>query len=160
MSRGFLTALLLGLMICGQSSVAAETVCPSLPTQVQGTLKVVNYRVYTDPATGDSKVEALPKAAKDIPLLKTGKILTEFDFGAASKIKLVIGPPNLDLPLHPAPLVESFLLLAGSVTMQLADGTKVEQMPGDMLTFEDVNSKLGHGGRTGPCGYVALDIVP
>jgi hypothetical protein len=29
-----------------------------------------------------------------------------------------------------------------------------------MVSMEDVASKIGHGGKIGPCGYVDLDIVP
>ena len=75
-------------------------------------------------------------------------------------MQIVAAPADLMLPLHPAPYRESFLMLEGSVTMELGDGTRRELRPGDMTTFEDMDASKGHGGRIGPCGYVALNIVP
>lgn len=121
---------------------------------------VRHLRVYTDPTTGDSAMEEAPLPPKRTPLLKTGKILYEYNFGKASKVQVVVAPADLLLPLHPAPYRESFLMLEGSVTMELANGTRRELLPGDMTTFEDMDARTGHGGRIGRCGYVALNIVP
>lgn len=117
-------------------------------------------RVYTDPRTGDSAIEETPMPPKATPLMKTGTILYEYNFGPGSKTQIVVGPSNLVLPLHPAPYREGFLILAGSVSMELGDGTRRELVPGDMTVFEDTDARKGHGGRTGPCGYVSLNIVP
>ena len=135
--------------------------CPGWSMSDYASARVVRrIRVHTDAKTGDSAMEETTLAPKSTPLLKTGTILTEYDFGAATKVQIVVGPPNLDIPLHPAPYRESFLMLRGSVRMKLGNGDERELLPGDMTVFEDTTASRGHGGRTGPCGYVALDIVP
>ena len=117
-------------------------------------------RVFTDPRTGDSAMEETSYAPKATPLMKTGTTLREYDFGPASKVQVVVGPADLDIPLHPAPYRESFLVLKGSVLMKLGNGQQRELLPGDMTVFEDTAATRGHGARTGPCGYVSLDLVP
>ena len=117
-------------------------------------------RVYTNPATGDSAIEDTVMTPKATPLMKTGKTIVEYNFGASSKTQLVYGPANFEIPMHPAPYRESFLILQGSVVLRLADGTSRTLVPGDMSTYEDMTASRGHGGTTGPCGYVALNIVP
>ena len=117
-------------------------------------------RIYTDPRTKDSAIEETPMPAKATPLMKTGAIIYEYNFGPGSKTQIVVGPANLVIPLKPAPYRESFLVLQGSVSMQLGDGTKRELVPGDMTVFEDTDAIKGHGGLTGPCGFVSLNIVP
>jgi hypothetical protein len=44
--------------------------------------------------------------------------------------------------------------------MVVADGEKIAIGPGDMVTMDDMASKIGHGGRVGPCGYVDMEVVP
>ena len=152
-----------GLLLASTPALAADpakAACPAFDPATYSMKVIRNYRVYTDPTTGDSKVEQVPIPIKETPLLKTGKILKLFDFGPAKRVEIVIAPPDLDLPLHPAPYRERFLVLAGSVEMDVADGTKVAMVPGDMVSMDDVASKTGHGGRIGPCGYIDLDMVP
>ncbi len=141
---------------------AAKAGCPAPAASMNYTdaTPVRRIRIYTDPRTHDSAFEEAPMAPKRTPLLKTGKILYEYDFGKGSKVQIVAAPADLVLPLHPAPYRESFLMLEGSVTMELGDGSRRELVAGDMTTFEDIDATRGHGGKTGPCGYVALNIVP
>lgn len=135
--------------------------CPGWTAQDYTAARVIRkMRVYTDRASGDSAIEDTVMTPKATPLLKTGKTLVEYDFGPSRKTQIVAGPANLDIPLHPAPYRESFLILHGSVTMRLADGSTRNLVPGDMTTYEDMDASRGHGGTTGPCGYVALNLVP
>ncbi len=152
-----------GFLLASAPALAGEPThagCPAFDPATYSLKVLRNYRVYTDPATGDSKVEQVPIPIKETPLLKTGKILKLFDFGPAKRVEIVIAPADLDLPMHPAPYRERFLMLAGSVEMDVADGTKIAMVPGDMVTMDDVASKTGHGGRIGPCGYIDLDMTP
>ena len=143
------------------ASPAVAAACPGWTARDFTDARVIRkLRVYTDPTTGDSAIEDAVMTPKATPLLKTGTILVEYDFGPSSKTQIVAGPANLAIPLHPAPYRESFLILHGSVVMRLGDGTMRTLVPGDMSTYEDMDAKRGHGGTTGPCGYVALNIVP
>jgi mannose-6-phosphate isomerase-like protein (cupin superfamily) len=154
---------LAGVLLAGAPAFADEPMhaaCPAFDPATYSLKVLRNYRVYTDPATGDSKVEQVPIPIQETPLLKTGKILKLFDFGPAKRVEIVIAPADLDLPLHPAPYKERFLTLAGSTDMVVADGTKIHLGPGDMVTMDDMTSKSGHGGRIGPCGYIDLDMRP
>jgi mannose-6-phosphate isomerase-like protein (cupin superfamily) len=134
--------------------------CPSVTAQTFNPNVIRNFRIYTDPVTHESKVEQLPVSAKLTPLFRTGKILKEFNFGGAKRVQIVVAPADFDLPMHPAPYRESFIMLSGSVDMVVADGEKIAIGPGDMVTMDDMASKIGHGGRVGPCGYVDMEVVP
>jgi hypothetical protein len=54
---------------------------------------------------------------------------------------------------------EIFLTIQGSSTLVLPNGQEQPVSPGTLVIFQDGGSKSGHGGRTGPCGYVALSIA-
>lgn len=153
-------ALVAVLLANAPAFAEPNAACPAFDPATYSLKVLRNYRVYTDTTTGDSKVEQVPIPIKETPLLKTGKILKLFDFGPAKRVEIVIAPADLDLPLHPAPYRERFLMLAGSTDMVVADGTKIHLGPGDMVTMDDVASKTGHGGRIGPCGYIDLDMTP
>jgi mannose-6-phosphate isomerase-like protein (cupin superfamily) len=143
------------------SAIPADASCPGWTARDYAAAPVMRIlRLYTDPRTGDTAVEETRMEAKRTPLLKTGQILNEYNFGPGSKVQIVVGPPNLALPLHPAPYKESFLIIEGSVSMKLGNGQGIELRPGDMTVMEDVDARIGHGGLTGPCGYVSLNIVP
>ena len=118
------------------------------------------YRVYTGP-DGDSAVEPLRIPARIVPLLDTGKKLGVLDLprGGDRAVQIFIGAADVDLPLHPAPYKEMFVLLGGSLTFKTAKFS-VAMKPGSVLLFEDVDARVGHGGRVGPCGYVSLSIKP
>ena len=118
------------------------------------------YRVFTGP-DGDSEVEPLRIEARRIPLWDTGKLLGIVDLPSAPTraVQIVFGPPDLDLPLHPAPYKEMFVMLSGSCTLRTAK-FEAELLPGSVLLFEDVDATVGHGGRTGPNGYISVSIAP
>lgn len=118
------------------------------------------YRVFTGP-DGDSEVELLRIDARSIPLFNTGEFLKIIDLPTAPTrgVQIVFGPPNLELAFHPAPYREMFIMLAGSVTL-LTSKFEAELFPQSVLLFEDVDARVGHGGRTGPMGYVSVSIAP
>ena len=150
-----------GCAAVGSPPASPATNCPGLTAADYAAAPVLRrLRVYTDPKTGDSAIAETPMPAKRTPLFKTGQILLEYNFGKSSKVQIVVGPPNLDIAMKPTPYRESFLVLEGSFTMKLGDGSVHELRPGDMTDFEDTDARIGHGGRTGPCGYVSLNIVP
>ena len=154
--------LTLALAVSASLAAAAQArpACPPTTVFNASLTHLDGYRVFTGP-DGDSQVEPLRIEAKQVPLLKTGKILGLFDLPLAPKrgVQIVVGPPNVDLPLHAAPYREMFIMLSGSVTLQTAK-FKAEMKPGSVLLFEDVDAKVGHGGRTGPCGYISVSIAP
>ena len=152
---------MMALSGCAAPPTPPTTSCPGLTAADYAAAPVLRrLRVYTDPKTGDSAVAETLMPAKRTPLFKTGQILLEYNFGKSSKVQIVVGPPNLDIAMKPTPYRESFLVLEGSFTMKLGDGSTHELRPGDMTDFEDTEARIGHGGRTGPCGYVSLNIVP
>ena len=86
-----------------------------------------------------------------------GLQLAHFEFGAPSNVVIVRGPANFPIPQHASPYREIFMILSGGSTVELSDGTHHALKPGSVVLFEDVTG-LGHGGKVGPCGYVALDL--
>lgn len=87
-----------------------------------------------------------------------GKVhVTVFDLGHPSGAAFVYGEPNMEIPVHPVPYKESFIILSGSSEVVMPDGQVVKLSPGSMLTSEDLGTP-GRGGRSGPCGYVALSL--
>jgi quercetin dioxygenase-like cupin family protein len=86
-----------------------------------------------------------------------GATLRQFQLGKPSNVVIVTGPANFKLPRHAAPYREMFLLLAGSSVVELSDGSEYPLQPGSAVLMEDTTGP-GHGGRVGPCGYVALDL--
>ena len=160
MTRACGLALVLGLLGAARAWSAAPAACPATTAFADTLDHFEGYRVFTG-KDGDSEVAPYRIDARQVPLLKTGKILGIIDLPTAPKraVQVVIGPPNVDLPLHAAPYREMFIMLAGSVTLSTAK-FKAELKPGSVLLFEDVDAKVGHGGRTGPCGYTSLSIAP
>ena len=142
---------------------AAKTkrvVCPPTTAFTTELEYLDGYRVFTGP-DGDSAVEPLRIPTRIVPLLDTGKKLGVLDLpkGGDRAVQIFIGAADVDLPLHPAPYKEMFVLLGGSLTFKTAKFS-VAMKPGSVLLFEDVDAKVGHGGRIGPCGYVSLSIKP
>ena len=151
------------LLTAGPATAARKARAPSCPPTTVFTTALGHldgYRVFTGP-DGDSAVEPLRIDARIVPLLKTGKKLGIIDLPKAGTRapQIVVGAADVDLPLHPAPYKEMFIMLGGSVTFKTAKFT-AELKPGSVLLFEDVDAKVGHGGRTGPCGYISLSIAP
>ena len=117
------------------------------------------YRVYVGP-DGDSAVEPLRVDARQVPLLTTGKTIRIIDLPKADRASgIVVGPGDVDLPMHAAPYKEMFVVLGGSFVFKTAK-VSIPMGPGSVLLFDDVGAKVGHGGHIGPCGYISLSIKP
>lgn len=87
-----------------------------------------------------------------------GKVrVTVFALGDPSGAAFVYGEPNMEIPVHPVPYKETFIILSGSSEVHMPDGQVVRLSPGSMLMSEDLDTP-GRGGRSGPCGYVALSL--
>jgi quercetin dioxygenase-like cupin family protein len=114
------------------------------------------HRTYKG-ADGESHIETttIPGETKSFYGGKT--TLTQFDLGDPTRVMLVYGHPNIEIPKHPSPYREIFIILSGSSIMEMPDGTIIERKPGSMVVVEDQNTP-GRSGRAGPCGYVALDL--
>ena len=83
--------------------------------------------------------------------------LTQFGLGNPSNVVIVSAPPGLDIAVHQAPYREMFILISGESTLMLSDGSSFVSKPGTIILMEDTTG-VGHGGKSGPCGYVALDL--
>lgn len=114
------------------------------------------HRAYTG-TDGQSKIETIDLEGKG-GVYYDGKVtLTQWDFGDPTKTVIVYGHPNMEIPPHPSPYREIFLIVSGSSVVTLADGSEYRLQPGAIFLSEDQNAK-GRGGRSGPCGYVAIDF--
>lgn len=88
-----------------------------------------------------------------------GKVtVTVFDLGNPSGASFVYGSPNMEIPIHPVPYKETFIILSGSSVVHAANGQVVKLGPGSMLMAEDLGTP-GRSGSSGPCGYVALSLA-
>jgi hypothetical protein len=139
---------------------AAAPSCPAVSAFGLGLDHLAGYRVYVGP-DGNTAVEPYQITAKRVPMLKTGKKLSILALPLAPKRgdEIVVGAPDVDIPMHPAPAPEMFIMLSGSVVVYTPH-FHAELFPGSVLFFDDVGSKTGHGGRTGKCGYISLSIAP
>ena len=133
--------------------------CPVLsPAQIaQGPMPVV--QIVTGP-DGESHFVDDVRRPETLKLFGGDFTLHKYLLGSDAKITLVNGSPNFKLPFHPTPYPEMFLMLSGTVSMRLADGTHRDAGPGTLIDMEDMHSKKGHAGSTGPCGYVSMSIAP
>lgn len=121
--------------------------------------KLTGYRVFVG-KDGDSEVEPLTLDSRAYPMLKTGKTLHIIDLPMAAKpSNIVVGPANVELPFHPSPYKEMFILLGGSFVFRTAKFS-IAMGPGSVLLMDDMGASKGHGGTIGPCGYVSLSIQP
>ncbi|WP_428149657.1 hypothetical protein [Brevundimonas sp.] len=146
----------------GCATVASEprTVCSAASPFRPGMETIEGYRVFTGP-DGDSAVEPLSIDARHVTLPFNGRVIDIFNLPTAPTrgVQIVAGPANMDLPMHPAPYKEMFILLSGSFTITTR-AFSAEMQPGSVLLFEDTDASHGHGGKIGPCGYVSLSIAP
>jgi mannose-6-phosphate isomerase-like protein (cupin superfamily) len=142
------------------STACAAPACPPSTVFSQHLDHLDGYRVFTGP-DGDSQVAKLRIDGKIVPMLKTGKQLGLIPLLTAPKrpVELVMGAPDVELALHPTPYKEMFVMISGSVTLKTRNFS-AELGPGSVLLFEDMDAKAGHGGHTGPCGYVSISIAP
>jgi mannose-6-phosphate isomerase-like protein (cupin superfamily) len=150
------------LALAAVFATCANTAWACPPTTVFNTRldHLDGYRIFTG-ADGTSQVEPYHVAAKIVPMLKTGKQLQiiQLPNSPSRGNEIVVGPANVELPLHPTPYKEMFIMLGGSVTLKTKT-FHADLGPGSVMLFDDAASKDGHGGRTGPCGYVSMSIVP
>jgi opacity protein-like surface antigen len=153
----FRSALALLLVAVASTALAEDVVCPSGGLDLKPGVEVIEaYRTYTG-ADGNSHVEKVEVKGFTGRYFNNTAVLTQFDLGDPSKVVIVYGHPNIEIPQHPAPYKEKFLIIAGSSTMFFPDGTKLEMKPGTLFLSEDT-SGTGRSGRAGPCGYIAVDI--
>lgn len=162
MNRSLRAVIIPALLLCGAAAPGELTAgqkakCPALDASFARTGKILKVlRAYTGP-DGDSKIETIDLEGKG-GVFYGGKVtLTQWDLGDPTRTVIVYGHPNMDIPPHPSPYRELFLILSGSSWVTLADGSEYSLTPGSMLLSEDQNAK-GRGGRSGPCGYVAIDV--
>ncbi len=88
-----------------------------------------------------------------------GKVrVTIFDLGDPTGASFVYGEPNMEIPIHPVPYKETFIILSGSSDVYTPGGQVVHLSPGSMVMSEDLGTP-GRWGRSGPCGYVALSLA-
>ena len=84
--------------------------------------------------------------ARHVPLLTTGKTLGIIDLPKADRASgIVVGPGDVELPMHAAPYKEMFIVLGGSFVFKTAK-VAIPMGPGSVLLFDDVGAKVGHGG--------------
>ena len=142
------------------SSARAAPACQSVSPFRLGLDHLDGYRFYKGPG-GDTDVAPLRIEARQVPMLKTGKSLSILDLPVAHTRgdEIVVGAPDVEIGMHPAPAKEMFIMLGGSVTVTTPK-FRAELHPGSVLLFDDVGSTTGHGGHTGPCGYISLSIAP
>jgi quercetin dioxygenase-like cupin family protein len=135
--------------------VSQGTACSPAPMPFGADTAVIEMVHVTTGADGLSHGELTKMEGKTTVYL--GATLRQFQLGDPSNVVIVTGPADFKLPAHAAPYREMFLLLAGSSVIQLSDGTEYPLRPGSAVLMEDTTG-AGHGGRFGPCGYVALDL--
>ncbi len=131
--------------------------CPKSEITLGQAVEMLNvHRTYKGP-DGESHIEmtSLPGTTKSFYDGKT--TLTQFDLGDPTRVMLVYGHPDIEIPKHPSPYREIFIILSGSSIMEMPDGAVIERKPGSMVIVEDQGTP-GRSGRAGPCGYVALDL--
>lgn len=132
--------------------------CETLGADFARTDKILKmYRAFTGD-DGESKIEQIDIQGEG-GVYYGGKVsLTQFSLGDPSNVVIVYGHPNMEIPAHSAPYREIFLIVSGSSTVTLKDGTQFDLFPGSMLLSDDMTSKSGRSGASGPCGYVAIDF--
>ena len=139
-------------------AMADTAACVSAPVNLQQGVDVLEaYRAFKGP-DGTSKVEKVKLPGTQGSYYGGSVKLTQFDLGDPSKVVVVFGHPNIDIPVHPAPYREIFLVIGGWSEIVMADGTAYRLNPGSMFISEDMGATGGRGGRAGPCGYIALDV--
>ncbi len=137
--------------------VAAAKNCASAKLDLARGVTVVKALRAFKGADGASHIEPAEIPGTEGAYYGGSVKLTQFPLGDPSQVTLVYGHPNIDIPVHPAPYREIFILLSGSSEIRLADGKIYPLGPGSMLIAEDMGS-TGRGGKAGPCGYVAIDL--
>ena len=148
---------------CAAASATAATTPSTAPECASGGLSlkpgievIEAIRSFTG-ADGNTQLEKVEIKGTTKSFYNNKTTLTQFDLGDPTKAVIVYGHPNMEIPQHPAPYPEKFLIIAGSSTIELPNGTKYEIKPGTLFISEDTTG-TGRSGRSGPCGYVAIDF--
>jgi mannose-6-phosphate isomerase-like protein (cupin superfamily) len=152
----WILALLIPLAACAAKThrVRPDARCDA-PVPISYSTPVLNVtHVFTGP-DGLSHSELQRDVAQSTTYL--GASLQQFQLGDPANVIVMTGPPNFLYPKHPAPYREIYFVLAGSMTIELSDGTEPEVQAGSLVLFEDVTG-AGHGGQFGHCGFVAMDL--
>jgi len=140
----------------GGSSALAK--CPAAVPFPNGVEVVKAIRVYKA-NNGESAFETVEFKGESKAYFKPGEMFSHTLLANAAKVQIVAGPANALLPYHAPPGKEIFLTIQGSSTLMLPNGQEQTVLPGTVVIFDDGGSKTGHAGRTGPCGYVAINIA-
>jgi len=155
-TSGWILLLLMPLAACSPRTqgIRADAPCKA-PMPIAYDTPVLNViHVFTGPdGLSHSQLQREP-GQTDTYL---GASLRQFQLGDPSNVIVMTGPPNFVYPKHPAPFREIYFVLAGSMTIELSDGTESQVPVGSLVLFEDLTG-AGHGGRFGRCGYVAVDL--
>jgi 3(or 17)beta-hydroxysteroid dehydrogenase len=104
----------------------------------------------------DLKAEVLPFRLQGDPKITPG--FFKYFESKATRVTILRGPANLDLPWHNAPSSahEFFFMLQGSNTLITRTASRVI-LPGMITIFEDATG-TGHAGKVGPDGYTVLNV--
>ena len=158
--RHLIVSALVAVAMTSPAAAKRSASCPPTAAFNAGMTMLEGYRLVVG-KDGDSQVLPYRIDVRRIPLLKTGKVLGVLDLPSSPNRanQIFIGPANVELPLHPPPYREMFILLAGSFTFKTAK-VSIPMKPGSVLLFDDVGASRGHGATVGPCGYVSLSIQP
>lgn len=153
-------SILLIAMLANNAAVASEKLvrCQKDGIDIARAVEVVEaYRAYKG-ADGLSHIEKIEIKGKK-GVYYGGKVrITQFDLGDPTGASLVYGEPNMDIPIHPIPYRETFIILSGSSIAKDGKGNAYPLKPGSMLIADDPGTP-GRSGSSGPCGYVALSLA-
>lgn len=107
--------------------------CERLGIDFARTGKILKlYRAFKGP-DGNSKIETIDIEGKIGSYYNGSVTLTQFGLADPSNVVIVYGHPNLKIAPHPSPYREIFLIVSGSSTIDLPDGTHYDLKPGQML---------------------------
>lgn len=150
------------MLILGASSPHASAAPPRCKPvdPFPGGLRVIEAVRVVKGADGESAFVPLKLTAGQHAYFRPGEMFGAIDFKGAKRVQIVSGPANVKLPYHASLAYEMFLTIQGESTVVLPNGDKRMAGPGTLVIMEDMGSKTGHAGLTGPCGYVAIQIVP
>ena len=153
-----MTVLLL-LSSLASAATLSGTSCPAA-MPFEGGLRIVDAVRVIKGSDGESEFMPVKIPAVTHAYFKPGELFASINFGPTEKVQIVSGPPNVTLPFHASQGYEMFLTVQGSSVVILPNGREWPLRPGSLVIMEDMGSKTGHAGRTGPCGYVSVQFVP
>lgn len=151
----------LASLLASNASARAVSACSSAMTTDLGAFKAT--RVFTGD-DGHSHFEEIEFKGETLPFRLQGEQKPTPGFfkyynSKATRITILRGPPNLDLPWHTAPTnaAEFFFMVQGSNTLITRSGNKL-MLPGSIVLFEDATGS-GHAGKVGPEGYTVINVA-